>query len=184
MLSSIPHGTIDQHDSRASVVTMKLIFPTFGEFLDELTVCAGFDNEFRIIGDEVVRQQARYDILGGSAWLRLLIESFDKGARGHIHFDIGRNHEELSSPVETVDLSDEQSAVEIREETEHIPADHLVSIEEDAAEEKGELDLFWEDALVDDLEKGDTKSGISYEEALRLGLVPGEVELPEDDLQE
>ena len=62
--------------------------------------------------------------------------------------------------------------------------DHLVNIEEEANEEKDELDLFWEDALVDDSENDNAKAGISYEEALRLGLVPGDIELPEDDLQE
>ena len=92
--------------------------------------------------------------------------------------------EEVASEEDAADLGEDQALVETKEEIEHIPADHLVSIEEDAAEEKDELDLFWEDAQNDSSDTGDAKSGISYEEALRLGLVPGDVELPEDDLEE
>ena len=94
--------------------------------------------------------------------------------------------EEVASEEEldAADLGEEQALVKTREEIEHIPADHLVSIEDDEAEEKDELDLFWEDAQNDSSDTGDAKSGISYEEALRLGLVPGDVELPEDDLEE
>ena len=98
----------------------------------------------------------------------------------------GEEHDavEPGQELETVDLSDEKSTADISQDSEHIPADHLVNLEEDGAEEKGELDLFWEEAVVDNSENDNEKSGISYEEALRLGLVPGEVELPEDDLKE
>ncbi len=59
-----------------------------------------------------------------------------------------------------------------------------MQIEEEADEEKDEFDLFWEEALENDPVKDAASSGVSYEEALRLGLIPGQVELPGDEYQD
>lgn len=80
-------------------------------------------------------------------------------------------------------LESEQEIAQPKEEIEHIPAKHLVQVEE-ADEEKDEFDLFWEEALENAPVKDAATSGVSYEEALRLGLIPGEVELPEDEYQD
>jgi hypothetical protein len=78
----------------------------------------------------------------------------------------------------------EQESAQPKEEIEFIPAKHLVQVEEESDEEKDEFDLFWEDALESAPVKETATSGVSYEEALRLGLIPGEVELPEDEYQD
>jgi DNA-binding response OmpR family regulator len=78
----------------------------------------------------------------------------------------------------------EQEAAQPKEEIEHKPAKHLVQVEDEAEDEKDEFDLFWDEALENDQVEDAATSGVSYEEALRLGLIPGEVELPEDEYQD